>query len=130
MPVQLLKLLGIRDFNLLAELSARVAHARILPRREDRGNGIDSRPGDCDAWGMKKPKPPKNADFAQLARAVVEAATNETDDPPESAAIVRGRLGGLKGGNARAQTLTKAQRLEIAKKAAAKRWGDKKKRRP
>jgi len=79
---------------------------------------------------MKKPKPPKHADFSQLARAVVEAATNETDDPPESAAIVRGRIGGLKGGNARAQSLSKARRSEIAKKAAAARWGGRKKRRP
>lgn len=36
-----------------------------------------------------------------------------------------GRLGGLKGGKARAEKLTKAQRAEIAKKAAAARWGKK-----
>ena len=33
-----------------------------------------------------------------------------------------GRLGGLKGGKARAAKLTPEQRKEIAKKAAAKRW--------
>lgn len=70
----------------------------------------------------KKPKPPKNADFSQLARSVVEAATNETDDPPESAAVKRGRLGGAKGGKSRAEKLTAAQRSEIARKAAAARW--------
>lgn len=33
-----------------------------------------------------------------------------------------GRLEGLKGGNARAESLTPEQRKEIAKKAAAARW--------
>jgi hypothetical protein len=33
------------------------------------------------------------------------------------------RLGGLAGGKARAQSLTKAERIAIAKKAAAARWG-------
>ena len=36
-----------------------------------------------------------------------------------------GRKGGLKGGKKRAASLTKAQRSEIAKKAAAARWGKK-----
>jgi hypothetical protein len=36
------------------------------------------------------------------------------------------RLGGLAGGKARAQKLTKAERVSIAKKAAAARWGKKK----
>jgi hypothetical protein len=38
-----------------------------------------------------------------------------------------GRLGGLKGGKARAEKLTKEQRSEIARKAAKARW-DKKRR--
>ena len=33
-----------------------------------------------------------------------------------------GRLGGLKGGKARAEKLTKEQRSEIARKAAKARW--------
>ena len=36
-----------------------------------------------------------------------------------------GRLGGLKGGKARAKRLTPEQRAEIARKAAAARWGKK-----
>jgi hypothetical protein len=36
------------------------------------------------------------------------------------------RMGGLKGGRARAKKLTKAQRKAIAKKAAEARWGKKK----
>jgi hypothetical protein len=74
---------------------------------------------------MKKPRLPKNADFSQLARAVVEAATNETDDPPESAAVLRGRKGGAKGGKARAKKLSKSRRTEIARKAARSRWSKK-----
>ena len=35
------------------------------------------------------------------------------------------RLGGLAGGKARAKILTKAERVAIAKKAAAARWGKK-----
>jgi hypothetical protein len=38
------------------------------------------------------------------------------------AAVALGRLGGLKGGAARAKALTKKRRSEIAKKAAQKRW--------
>ena len=71
----------------------------------------------------KKPKHPAHADFSQVARAVVEAATSETDDAPETAAVKRGRLGGAKGGKSRAEKLTAAQRSEIACKAAIARWG-------
>jgi hypothetical protein len=44
--------------------------------------------------------------------------------PPEknAAAVELGRLGGKKGGLARAKKLTKEQRVEIAKKAAEARW--------
>jgi hypothetical protein len=35
------------------------------------------------------------------------------------------RSGGLKGGKKRAASLTKAERVAIAKKAAAARWGKK-----
>ena len=38
------------------------------------------------------------------------------------AAVALGRLGGLKGGKARAKTLTAAARKRIAKRAAAARW--------
>lgn len=38
------------------------------------------------------------------------------------AAIALGRLGGLKGGKARAKKLTKEQRIKIARKAATARW--------
>lgn len=41
------------------------------------------------------------------------------------AAVALGRLGGLKGGRARADSLTAEQRVEIAKKAAKIRWKQK-----
>jgi hypothetical protein len=62
-----------------------------------------------------------------LAKAVVDQATGSA--PPAKplkqknpAAVELGRLGGLKGGKARAEKLTPEQRSEIAKKAAAARW--------
>lgn len=41
------------------------------------------------------------------------------------AAVALGRLGGLKGGRARAKALSPKKRAEIARKAAEKRWGNK-----
>ncbi len=41
------------------------------------------------------------------------------------AAVALGRLGGLKGGAARAKALSPKKRSEIAKKAAQKRWAKK-----
>jgi len=63
-------------------------------------------------------------DAAQNALRVVEEATGETLKPAEknSAAVALGRLGGLKGGKARAAKLTSEKRAEIAKKAANQRW--------
>lgn len=63
-------------------------------------------------------------DINKLAKAIVDQATVETTAKPEKnkAAQELERLGGLKGGTARANKLTPEQRSEIAKKAAAKRW--------
>jgi len=51
------------------------------------------------------------------------AGQNEQTKNP--AAVALGRLGGLKGGRARAKSLTAAARKRIAKKAAAARWKNK-----
>lgn len=77
---------------------------------------------------MAKAKRPK--DTNQLAKLITDIATGETEDtkPAEGknpAAVELGRLGGLKGGKARASKLTPEQRQEIAKKAAGKRWNKK-----
>lgn len=66
-------------------------------------------------------------DLNQLAKAIVDEATGEspkTEPPPvkNEAAVALGRLGGQKGGAARAAALTPAKRSEIARKAAQGRW--------
>ena len=57
-------------------------------------------------------------DINQIANSVVKEATEEKN--PHAQAL--GRLGGLRGGKARANKLTPARRKEIARKAAAARW--------
>jgi hypothetical protein len=46
----------------------------------------------------------------------------ETEPQKNPHAVALGRLGGLKGGKARAKKLSKKKRIEIAKKAAKARW--------
>ena len=60
----------------------------------------------------------------QLAKYIVDLSTRETAKNP--AAVALGRLGGLKGGNARAKSLSAAKRKEIASNAAKARWKAKK----
>jgi hypothetical protein len=74
---------------------------------------------------MAKIKRPK--DFNQRAKNIVDLATGEiTDKNPNEgknpAAVSLGRLGGLKGGKARADKLSPERRKEIASIAAEKRW--------
>jgi len=47
----------------------------------------------------------------------------ESNDEKNPAAVKLGRLGGLKGGKARARKLSAERRREIAQKAARARWG-------
>ena len=93
----------------------------------------------CPAGGVAfraMPKRSRKRDMNQLAKAIVDQATGEAapvedvlDEQPETtgdgknpAAVALGRLGGKKGGPARARKLSKKRRSEIAKKAAAARW--------
>ncbi len=66
-------------------------------------------------------------DLNALAASIVSDATDEEPTQPadgkDPAAVALGRKGGLKGGRARAEKLTPEQRSEIARKAAAARWG-------
>lgn len=63
-------------------------------------------------------------DLNQIAASVMRITTGQTE--PEtvknSAAVALGRLGGLKGGRARAESLSKNERREIAARAARARW--------
>lgn len=69
----------------------------------------------------KKPR-----DLNRLAAAITAEAIGEApEDPPSDKnphAVALGRLGGQKGGPARAKTLSPKQRSEIARKAARARW--------
>ena len=69
-------------------------------------------------------------DINETALSVVQQSLNQDGSTPPAkpkknpAAVALGRLGGLKGGKARAKSLTPDQRQAIAKKAARKRWSD------
>jgi hypothetical protein len=73
----------------------------------------------------KHPRRPR--DLNQWAKRMVDLATGaaqelDPDEGKNAAAVDLGRRGGLKGGKARAQNMTKMQRSAAAKKAAAARW--------
>ena len=72
-------------------------------------------------------------DINEMAAFVVASSTSAPDEKPhfeievakDPAAVELGRLGGLKGGKARAVKLAPEKRREIAKKAALARWSKK-----
>jgi hypothetical protein len=76
----------------------------------------------------KHPKRPR--DLNQWAKHMANLATGEAEDreptPEEQgkdpAAVKRGRLGGKKGGKARASRMTPEERSEAASKAVRARW--------
>lgn len=72
----------------------------------------------------KKPKRPR--DLNLLSKKIVEIATEgkPAEEPSDKNphAVALGRLGGKKGGKARAEKLTPEERKEIARKAAKARW--------
>lgn len=77
---------------------------------------------------MAKANRPNDAN--QFAKLITDIATGEVEDTAKEtgknpAAVALGKLGGLKGGKARAAKLTPEERSEIAKNAAAKRWTSK-----
>ena len=82
---------------------------------------------------MPKRSSKSRLDVNLLAKSIVDDATTEKlldkaiEDGKNPAAVMLGRLGGLKGGKARAAKLSAEQRKEIAKKAAQARWKDQKK---
>ena len=70
---------------------------------------------------MAKKKNP--ADENATAFQIVQQATGQPPKPEKNpAAVALGRLGGLKGGKARAESLSRRTRKKIAKKAALARW--------
>ena len=81
-------------------------------KTEKRGKGV--KPHDANSFA-----------FDIVQQVIGEKPKEQVAELPEKnpAAVSLGRLGGLKGGKARADTLTPERRKEIAKKAAKKRWG-------
>ncbi len=79
----------------------------------------------------KHPKRPR--DLNQWAKRMVDIATGEAsgqEPTPEEqgkdpAAVALGRKGGLKGGKARAESMSPERRAEVAKRAAISRWAKK-----
>jgi hypothetical protein len=75
-------------------------------------------------------KPPETNKITEaVAEPAVAAPVPDQQQPPHvknAAAVALGRLGGVKGGKARAAKLSPKRRKEIAKKAARARWGKKK----
>ena len=78
----------------------------------------------------KKPGP---KDLNELAKSIVDQATDEAQEKPTEApnldgknpaAVALGRLGGKKGGPARAKKLSAKERARIAQKAAEAHWGE------
>ena len=73
----------------------------------------------------KRPRDPN-----QLGKLIIDIATGQVEDRPptpeeqgkDPAAVKRGRLGGLKGGKARAAKMTPLARKKSAKKAILARW--------
>ncbi len=66
-----------------------------------------------------RPKRPRDAN--QLAKLIADLSTGETAETPVKEVSAR-RSGGVKGGAARAASLTPEQRREIAATAARARW--------
>jgi hypothetical protein len=74
---------------------------------------------------------PRPRDPVQLGKLIGDILTGQVEDragpvPSDAnkdpAAVALGRKGGLKGGRARADSLTPAERKKIAQDAARKRW--------
>ena len=70
------------------------------------------------------PNPKRPRDTNQLAKMIVDISTGGIDEQMPELTLKQkaGQLGGLKGGKARADSLSPEVRSAIAKKAAASRW--------
>jgi hypothetical protein len=80
---------------------------------------------------MPKRSRTSSEDANQIAFRVVQESIRDHDEPKKPrakrknpAAVALGRKGGLKGGHARAASMTKAERSESARQAATARWAN------
>jgi hypothetical protein len=72
-----------------------------------------------------RPRDPNELAHRVFLESIGEAPRTEPPKAKNPAAVALGRLGGLKGGAARAAALSPRKRSQIAAKAAAKRWSKK-----
>ena len=74
-----------------------------------------------------RPKDPNQRAFQIIMEATGQLPKTEPPAEPDKNphAVALGRLGGLKGGTARAEALSPRKRSQIAAKAARARWGKK-----
>jgi hypothetical protein len=78
---------------------------------------------------MSTNRPKRPRDVNQLAKALVDESVGDTPpaepepDTRDPHALALGAKGWSKGGKARAASLSAEERREIARRAAAKRWG-------
>jgi hypothetical protein len=70
----------------------------------------------------RRPRDPNELAFQVFQEAISELPRSDPDAGKNPAAVALGRLGGTKGGKARAAKLTPEQRRESARKAALARW--------
>jgi hypothetical protein len=73
---------------------------------------------------MTKTEDVNQTAFKIVTETIASAESQKPEKNPNAVAL--GRLGGLKGGKARAEKLSPKKRREIAKKAALSRWSSKK----
>ena len=77
---------------------------------------------------MSKSRPARPRDMNQLAKRIVDLSVGEEtekqqiDREKNPHAVALGRLGGQRGGKARAERLSAGKRGEIARIAARSRW--------
>ena len=73
----------------------------------------------------KRPRDPNQLAYQIMLESTGQAPKYEPPAEPAKnpAAVALGRLGGLKGGHARAAKLSRRKRSQIAAKAAKARWG-------
>jgi len=79
----------------------------------------------CDTGRMHKRSSRVRTDVNVLASRIVESIADINIGQKNPAAVALGRMGGLKGGKARAAKLSPMAKTAIARKAARARWDKK-----
>jgi len=92
-----------------------------MPKR----SSSDKRDQDKPTKRDRRPRDPSSLAFNVVREAVGDEEKFEPEEREKNPhAVALGRLGGKKGGKARAEKLTAEERSEIARKAALARWRD------